>query len=286
MGVRKSVASLTADERARFVAAVLELKRIGTYDRYVAVHTKAMMQMRPDPAHGGPGFFPWHREYLRRFELDLQSVDPSVSIPYWDWTRQRALDGPPWTEDFMGGDGVGPDNRVATGPFAHPAHGSGEVGNWSITVMEDMGGMPMTHFLTRTLGRPASLPTAREVSAILKVVPFDAEPWNFNTRKGFRSRLEMNPHNGVHIWVGGNMTMASSPNDPVFWLHHCQVDRLWARWQRLHSNTPYLPRTGGPKGHNLRDPMWPWRKETTPPTPASVLKWSKLGYSYDDETGW
>ena len=82
MGVRKSVSRLTAGERARFVAAVLELKRRGVYDRYVTVHMRAMMNVVPDPAHGGPAFFPWHREYLRRFETDLQKVDPSVTIPY------------------------------------------------------------------------------------------------------------------------------------------------------------------------------------------------------------
>src|SRR5207244_8723127 len=36
--------------------------------------------------HGNPTFLPWHRELLRRLELDLQAIDSSVTIPYWDWT--------------------------------------------------------------------------------------------------------------------------------------------------------------------------------------------------------
>jgi tyrosinase len=38
-------------------------------------------------------------------------------------------------------------------------------------------------------------------------------------------------HGGVHIWVGGTMSDASvSPADPVFWLHHANLDRLWWLW--------------------------------------------------------
>ena len=43
-------------------------------------------------------------------------------------------------------------------------------------------------------------------------------------------------HNTVHMWVGGN-TMpypSLSPHDPMFWLHHANVDRIWAQWQSAH----------------------------------------------------
>ena len=48
-------------------------------------------------------------------------------------------------------------------------------------------------------------------------------------------------HNRVHIWVGGDMGPGTSPNDPVFYLHHCNVDRLWALWQHAHPASGYLP---------------------------------------------
>jgi hypothetical protein len=38
--------------------------------------------------------------------------------------------------------------------------------------------------------------------------------------------MEINP-NLVHRWVNGNMVSMASPNDPVFWLHHANIDRLW-----------------------------------------------------------
>ena len=96
----------------------------------------------------------------------------------------------------------------------------------------------------------------------------------------FRNRLEGwygsgNIHNRVHRWVGGNMVSAASPNDPIFWLHHANIDRLWVTWQRQHPGSPYLPNGGGPLGHNLNDAMSPFGV-----TSASVLDIQVLGYSY------
>jgi Common central domain of tyrosinase len=62
-------------------------------------------------------------------------------------------------------------------------------------------------------------------------------------------------HNTVHMWVGGN-TMPypmQSPNDPMFWLHHANVDRIWAEWQV--KNPSVLPPLSG--GDAFMDP-WSW----------------------------
>ena len=45
------------------------------------------------------------------------------------------------------------------------------------------------------------------------------------------SAFEQQPHGAIHSAVGGFMTGNLSPVDPVFWLHHCNIDRLWAVWQ-------------------------------------------------------
>ncbi|WP_368734627.1 tyrosinase family protein, partial [Bacillus sp. GbtcB15] len=64
-------------------------------------------------------------------------------------------------------------------------------------------------------------------------------------------------HNDPHNWVGGVMAGAGSPEEPVFWLHHSNIDRLWAIWQREHLNEPYLPTSGttGADELGLDDPM-------------------------------
>jgi tyrosinase len=83
-------------------------------------------------------------------------------------------------------------------------------------------------------------------------------------------------HNQVHDWVGGSMLTMFSPNDPVFWLVHANLDRLWAEWEDEHGYD--YPVSGAPPGQNLYDLMDPFGV-----TPASVLDHHQLGYYYDTE---
>ncbi|MGI0011147.1 MAG: tyrosinase family protein [Nitrosopumilaceae archaeon] len=273
MGVRKNQATLTAQEKQNFVNAVLALKANGTYDQFVQQHRDSMA-MSNMWAHRGPAFLSWHREFLRRFELALQAVNPTVDLPYWDWTIDNSTTSSIWGSNFMGGNGRQSDGRVMTGPFAF------DNGNWNLNVNDDPG-----QDLRRRMGQGASsLPTAAQVNQCLAVTPYDSAPWNASSNPSFRNMLEgwIGPgqiHNRVHVWVGGSMMATTSPNDPVFFLHHCNVDRLWAIWQSMHPTEGYLPVSGGPLGHNLNDPMLPWGSTATP---ASVLNISSLGYSYDN----
>jgi Common central domain of tyrosinase len=106
------------------------------------------------------------------------------------------------------------------------------------------------------------------------------------------------PHGAAHVWVGGFVGNASiAPRDPVFWLIHANVDRLWAEWINTHSAVPgfqaLLPLSGATAGHNLNDTMWPWNGTTSPfgvlpwtvapenVRPADLLDHSVLGYGYD-----
>ncbi len=103
------------------------------------------------------------------------------------------------------------------------------------------------------------LPTQADVDATMARATFSS----------FQRWLEQ-VHNNVHLAVGGTMGGASSPADPLFFLHHANVDRLWADWQRAHS------RKRPPNN----------AKETLEPPPlfgftvASVVSTTKLGYRY------
>ena len=95
--------------------------------------------------------------------------------------------------------------------------------------------------------------------------------------------LSANLHKVVHGFVGGQMTNAgTSVNDPVFYLHHANVDRIFECWLQKFNGTPpsYQPVHGGPPGHNLNDffvPLFPLKRI------ADTYKESKeLGYVYDD----
>ncbi|MER6269172.1 tyrosinase family protein [Streptomyces sp900105755] len=243
---RKNVNRLTRAERRRFVGALLEVKRRGEYDEFVRIHiahNSADREHRLRTAHMAPSFLPWHRKLLLELERALRRVDASVTVPYWDWTRDRAPDSLPWADDLLGGNGRRSDRQVMTGPFAYRA------GHWKITE-----NVTDVQYLTRDLGHaraPIQLPTGRDVEFALSDPVYDSWPWNSAVTRGYRNKLEgwgsgrgsvsWRNHNRVHHWVGGVMVSAASVNDPVFWLHHSFVDLLWTRWQQRHPGHTYLP---------------------------------------------
>lgn len=79
----------------------------------------------------------------------------------------------------------------------------------------------------------------------------------------------------------GNMVLNASPNDPLFWNHHSNVDRLWAIWEERHGKN-YVPVSGGPMGHNLNDMMWPYMNFGIHVTPKDMLDTRTLGYIYEN----
>jgi len=87
------------------------------------------------------------------------------------------------------------------------------------------------------------------------------------------------------------MQFAMSPGDPVFFLNHCNVDRLWAEWQNLNNNRSY-PKNGSIirpdgsliKGNIRSDIMFPWNNNNDGnPTVENMLNHRLLGYRYDTE---
>lgn len=187
------------------------------------------------------------------------------------------------------------------GPFAY------DKGDWNLNVFDDwppLNAKPPypprppgdDPFLKRSFGLDdKKLPTSNDVDDILQhCVFYDLPVWNETppsdpappTTVGLRKSMESRLHNRAHDWVGGSMLSLSSPNDPAFWLHHCNVDRLWALWQSKFFGLPYLPPSGTSgvwPGHCLDDPMPPWDGGSSPPTPHSVLDHRALGYQFDTD---
>jgi tyrosinase len=308
---RRNVLTLSAAERKAFVDALLALKKKGRYDWYVRTHVETMMKVAAFPyepqdmnyrnrAHSGPVFLPWHRKLLAELEADLRKIDKSLALPYWDWSVDGDSADPKasalWADDLMGGDGTGAGDVVETGPFA------GKAGNWPIDPKLDpdnTGPALVRKFQTIV----TSLPTSEHVKFLMREAFYDVPPLSAASVAGFRNRLEgwltrrldyryttegSQMHNRVHLWVGGNMITDASPNDPVFFLHHCFIDKLWSDWQRkMVDSMPgmtmpredyYNPGKDGPPGHNLNDAMFPWKT-----TPRDVLDPEKMGYRYDTD---
>jgi tyrosinase len=96
-------------------------------------------------------------------------------------------------------------------------------------------------------------------------------------------RMEGNPHGPAHTSFGGSISsIPTAAKDPLFFMLHANVDRLWAKWQWVKQRFDVTSTktfsaqgsAGDPAarrvGHNLDDTMWPWNQITTPPRPPAA----------------
>lgn len=164
-------------------------------------------------------FFPWHRLFLYYFERVLQDAagDPSLRLPYWDYTDPANLAMP---EEFRQPTYVAADGSVVDNPLYEKRRDAGWENN-SVTLDANDTDIDLAlknrHFLSRTVKT--------------KTVP------------GYQSTIESSPHGYAHCAVIGcrATVMGAVPyssNDPIFWIHHCNIDRLWQCWMSKGYKTP------------------------------------------------
>jgi len=277
---------------------------VSTYDLFLIWHHRSMNQETPpgnpsgrNAAHRGPVFPAWHRVMLLLLEANLQRVltDSNFGLPYWDWAAdgdQPAASQPAsavWDPSCMGGSGT----PVPDGPFAFVAT---DPASWRVRIEVGPAGnlRSANRGLRRRLAAPPpagvrTLPTTAHQAAAIDIAEYDSPDWDSDT-EGFRNRVEgwvgdpsggPGLHNRVHVWVGGDMSPATSPNDPVFYLNHCNVDRLWEAWLVKHGRTYVPDMTAGTdlKGHRINDAIASPLSATTA-TPGEVLD-VYANYSYD-----
>ncbi len=181
--------------------------------------------------HGSWYFLPWHRAYLWAFEAIVAAKVKELTgddwaLPYWNYldaTNPKAKHIPdafiaPTLPD-------GSENPLAKYPrdpgFAQlpPALPS----DFSLIAMSE------DNFL---VGADGTIGFGGGITGNFM---------HFWTSKG---DIERNPHDTVHGMIGGFM---NDPNfaglDPIFWLHHCNIDRLWEAWM----NTPNKTMVNDPR---------------------------------------
>jgi tyrosinase len=254
--VRKDATTLTVAERNRFRAAFAAFndRGLGRFGDFRNVHTNA----GNDEAHGFAGFLPWHRAFLLDLERELQQIDPSVALPYWRFDRPAPS---LFTREFLG--------------------------------VSD----PVTARVRFSADNPLQFWTTDGIPGIVRRPLFDirTQPPNLLGELGtlalgrpgdlyrlFR-RMETNPHGGAHSsFTGFLSSIHTAARDPLFFLLHANVDRLWAKWQWISrrfdvtnvSTYSAQGSAGSPTatrvGHNLNDTMWPWNQVTGFPRPATA----------------
>jgi tyrosinase len=224
MTIRKSQSDLSDSGWDTLVCAMKEFKKRNEkkhgnnrWDAYIDWHKD-----HSDHIHGLPEFLPWHRKFILEFEKDLQSIERSTALPYWDWAADPEI----------------------------PEAFHKKLFGWMHVSRRIRFKSKITHSLW---------PTRSQVDEVRAAPTFDA----------FWSQLE-GIHNGVHVVIGGGtgaMSTARSPKDPLFFLHHAMVDKLWADWQREHDAYTWTGET------NLHSPY-----ENT--TNQSLMNIADLGYEY------
>jgi tyrosinase len=98
--------------------------------------------------------------------------------------------------------------------------------------------------------------TGTSVYNALSLAPFASSVWNFQrgTTNAFEPQLEDAPHNPVHNLIGGEMANMTSPLDPIFYLHHANIDRLWHAWALPEGKG--IPGASNPYNAATSDPYW------------------------------
>jgi tyrosinase len=177
--------------------------------------------------HGDWYFLPWHRAYVCMYENAVRALTGHrrFAMPYWDWTLDRNVPAP-FTDPMYAGK---PNPLYVKGRTLDKDHG------W-----------PLADAIVGT----------RVIDRIYRETDFQL----FGTSKnpdqdtldmrwvseggGSQGILERTPHNTIHNSIGAFMPSAGSPRDPIFMMHHANIDRIWAYWNaRGRSNTSGMDAT-------------------------------------------
>lgn len=235
--------------------------------------------------HGSWYFLPWHRGYLLAFEEVLRDAIVGLggpadwALPYWNYFRtgQSAL--PPAFASPDWPDGTG-DNPL----FVSQRWGPNNDGNVVVDVNQvDLLALNAGAFTGSSAGGSPG---------------FGGPPTGFSHGSNRHGRLESQPHDMVHVLIGGASPedptldgVMSDPDtaglDPIFWLHHTNIDRLWQTWRTtpagVHTDPVAQAWLAGPQLNGQRRFVMPLPAgKTLEYRPEEMVDLVALGYSYDD----
>jgi hypothetical protein len=191
-------------------------------------------------------FLPWHRTFMLDWENKMRSFTGThpydyLAIPYWDWR-----------------DDANPSNTTSITSTSYPDFwayafiptsnfdGTGSYPLWNVAYTSSLyaPGTPLSASFTRpaSFGSPAAIDSVAS-PAIINGILASPDYYDYGcgaTSPGVSDQLENGPNNGIHGFVGGVMGAYYSPTDPIFWLHHSMVDKVWNDWGLINVAFHYL----------------------------------------------
>lgn len=259
------------DTYARGVALMRERDEQGAPDSWLwAANTHGIdPRTAPRPAwdqcaHGSRFFLPWHRAYLAWFEGTIRRLtgEDDWGLPYWDYS-DPALDETRALPVEFGVETRTVDGEVVSNPLFVPGRSADPLPEQDVD-------------LVRTLAE------TRFVRPVPRVGFGGAD------RDGFFGDVENQPHNFVHMDIGGIMqSPATAAGDPVFWLHHANIDRLWEVWRGLEGSVALTDPGAAPAllVTQWRSAMFAFGDERSPTTYTTAdtedLASAAMGYAYE-----
>jgi len=174
--------------------------------------------------HSSSKFLPWHREFVYLLENSIRGLGgrfTCFTLPYWDWSREPLpTDVKSGSELFIFNSGLGDDSDgecVSEEPW----------NSANYNPSGDADCLRRDADYASYSSRDSC--TFWSSSQMMEVVDYS------NEYEVFRPYLEGSPHALPHVCLGGDdgaqMSTFSSPDDPIFYLHHTYIDFLWALWQ-------------------------------------------------------
>lgn len=198
--VRRNVASMAATDPilVTYAAAITAMQARPSSDKRSWAY-QADIHANHCP-HGNWLFLPWHRAYIYRFEEICREVtgDNGFALPYWNWQSQRGIPAP-----FLD----------TASPLYHPRSKGmiDQLPNYMVggPVLQSI--LDETNFLRFASGSLALSDSQQTYSR--------------------KDPLEDGPHDSLHVWVGNDMGQVNlAARDPLFWLHHNNIEAIWADW--------------------------------------------------------
>ena len=260
--LRRDVQSLDPSDPffAKYADAVAKMHALPGSDPR-SWRNQALIHINHCP-HGMQSFVHWHRHYILNFELICGEMigDPDFALAYWNWSAKNGIIPDPFYDV----------NQLNVQFWKDPSNAQSN--NWSPN--------PVTTIGTRALLKGQGLQddpesgqdfTQEFIDGIKQATRFPI----------FTGQLEGSPHNNGHVITGGangHMVDGMSPLDPIFWLHHCNIDRIWAEWQTAGNTTPGF-------NFNYDNQFVNGTGQPVMASSASALNFAAMNYTYDTLSG-
>lgn len=228
---RRAWRDLSCQEQDEFLEAIILIKESGVFNEFIEVHLQTAIF-----THGPAEFLPWHRWFIWQFEKALQeATGRCIYIPYWDWERDAEWE---VESDVMHPATFGTWGRTSSNGctvdgitnYHRPFRNSPGVDNQppGCVTRDFLEGFFFTgesQIVAMIMNYDQFADTTGNAATQTQDNPADQ-----GTTNGFRTEFENGPHMLVHGIIAGHMGTNWSPSDPLFYLHHSNVDRIWAMW--------------------------------------------------------